>query len=511
MSVLTKALGPFWANPVVTRDLRVRMRGSKAYWSSGIYLGLLALLAMAGYAVATSGLGEGAAIEVQWQLQEFYYFIFVTLAALISLIAPELTAASITTERQSLTMDLLTTTPLRASELLVGKLISCVAFLALLLTLSLPASALCVMLGGATIGDMVRVYLLLAIDGLVMAAIGLYFSCAVKGSLPALVWTYLAVGAWLLFTTLTASFTGSARMFTSSGAGGALPATAALNMLNPFMAVLGGAAQTQIAKYTIPIWPLTAILAALGIRLLVTAATLRLGGYGGNPAGSLRRQILFLTIAAGAIGGSALGPTAGSGVVEWVMAPIVLLACLELPALFTPDAPEDAPVGYAVNGYSFRRAFRAEHAGALPFFHIWLVALFGSVTLGALYAGISHGDFLTRMAASAFYVSSIGFMLWCVARRACTWVAGLSQARSLTFGLFVVLALLPAGVALVISPELSHIEDSAVLHAWMFYPLVLEDAADRLHAMRIAGALVYAAGALVFPFWRKAQPKRMNG
>src|SRR5438132_822183 len=127
MAISLKALRPLWANPVVTRDLRVRMRGTKSYWHQAMYLLLLGLLAVAGYGTATnnsaSGSGSMSVVDAQQHLQGFYYFIFITLASLLCLIAPALTAASITTERQRLTLELLVATPLTAMELLVGKLI----------------------------------------------------------------------------------------------------------------------------------------------------------------------------------------------------------------------------------------------------------------------------------------------------------------------------------------------------------------------------------------------------
>jgi hypothetical protein len=98
-----KAVATFWRNPVVVRDLRVRMRGARSYWHLAIYLGLLSLLAMAGYATATqfaSNPGGMNPVEMQQRLQIFYYFIFFTLAGLVCLIAPALTATSITTEKR---------------------------------------------------------------------------------------------------------------------------------------------------------------------------------------------------------------------------------------------------------------------------------------------------------------------------------------------------------------------------------------------------------------------------
>ena len=129
------AVRPFAQNPVVTRDLRVQLRGTRAYGQIAVYLLLLGLLAVAGYyQAANDSTGAGASVvQMQSKLQSFYRFIFYTLAALIALIAPALTASSISSEKQRQTLDLLLTTPLSALELLMGKLLSSIAFIALLL------------------------------------------------------------------------------------------------------------------------------------------------------------------------------------------------------------------------------------------------------------------------------------------------------------------------------------------------------------------------------------------
>jgi ABC-type transport system involved in multi-copper enzyme maturation permease subunit len=175
MAVTFPKIEPFWTNPVIIRDMRVRMRGNRAFWNQGIYLALVALIASLGYAESTR-LGQFSVMDpiaVQSQLKQFYAWIFETLAVMITLIAPALTAASVISERKLQTLDLLVTTPMTAFQMLSGKLISTIAFIILLLFLSIPASALCVILGGATIGDVFQSYLLLAIDGVLFSAIGL--------------------------------------------------------------------------------------------------------------------------------------------------------------------------------------------------------------------------------------------------------------------------------------------------------------------------------------------------
>ncbi len=526
-----RGMRSLWANPVVTRDLRVRMRGSKSYWHQAFYLGLLGVLALAGYGTAV-GWGDSdsngmSAVDVQQHLQSFYYFIFVTLAALITLIAPALTAVSITTERQRLSLDLLVTTPLTAPELLIGKMLSSTAFLALLLALSLPASALCVILGGATLGDVVRVYLLLAVDGLVLAAIGLLVSCATRASLPALVWSYLSVAAFLALTAF-AYFATLATMYGRSAGATTSPA-ASVGALNPFVAVYIGGQSFDVGRAHVPLWVGAGVVAVLLIRLLVTAATYRLGRYGGSPISSLRRQLLLLSglgvfglafgifqraAASVALSGSTRS-TVTFDILEGGLLFVFALAGLLLPSLFTPATPsEDDPPGVAVEGwYSPRQAFRPEHAGALPFFHLWLVTIVLASMAGLWAAGALEARDWPPVLLTAFYLSGVGFLFWALCRRAASWVRGVTAGRALGFVLFAVLAWLPLAVLMLSSATSSdlQIKDSPLSWFWIFYPTLRMETSSwnngtAIIALLWSGALCYGLGFLIYPFWRSVVP-----
>lgn len=495
-NILANFMRPFYANPVVARDLRVQMRGVRSYAYQGLYLAVLSLLAVIGYytSLAANGTSEQgiSVVDAQSKLQGFYYFIFYTLAALICLIAPALTASSITTERQRLTLDLLLTTPLSSTELLFGKLLSSVAFLALLLALSLPASTLCVLLGGATLGDVFRVYFLLAIDGLALAAIGLYCSAALKKGSSALGWTYASVIFYVLFT------------FQFSISVGTRLASDVFASLNPFLAVVGGGSPITVAGLRIPSWIGTAFLDLLIIRVLVTAATYRLGNYGGNPVGSFRRQLLVITgialygfaqaVASGFVFGAAKPPP------EFMfgLAALIIYAIPFLPSLFTPIFDADSNEEQEFASYRISQAFRPDHSGALPFFHIWLLTAFACIYgLGWHFSGTVSKETLTTFIAIAFYVSGIGFLFWAIARRAGTYLAGTISARSLAFGAYILVALTPALGGEILGVKLENNPFT------LSYPFL--GGANRGVALLAQGIACYALSVLVFPFWKKAK------
>ena len=511
MKFFARLTRPFWSNPVVVRDLRVRMRGAKTYWGQAVYLFVLGLIALAGYssAIGYENSGGGfSAVDAQSRLQGFYYYIFMTLAGCITLIAPALTATAITSERQRLTMELLITTPLSFSELLIGKLVSSVAFLALLLCLSLPASALCILLGGATLGEVFRVYLLLAIDGLLLAAIGVYFSCALRKSIGAMGWTYFAV---IIALFATASSVGATVI------AGVNQPILFIGAANPFIAAYYGGGFVELGGWHIPVWVGTATVSALAIRLLLTAASVRLGNFGGNPVGSLRRQILFLCGLAVFLifvqaGVSSSGIFTGRGIatmkfadgLKVTLALFFMGAIPFLPALFTPVFDDENPEAQTCGSYNLKAAFRPDPAGALPFFQIWTALLVGCIagTFWFAKGALSRGD-LALSAEYLYYFSGLGFLFWAISRRAAVWVQSVSGARALAFCLYALLTLIPF---LMISLAGSGSQDT-LLTLSIFYPFSVSEPEKMTRAALGMGTALYLIGTLIYPFWRPVKRK----
>jgi ABC-type transport system involved in multi-copper enzyme maturation permease subunit len=517
-----RAVAAFWRNPVVTRDLRVRMRGTRSYWHLALYLGLLCLLAVAGYATATqfaAGSDGLNAVEVQQRLQIFYYFIFFTLAGLVCLIAPALTATSITTEKQRQTLDLLVTTPMSSAELLTGKLVSSVAFLALLLAMSLPASALCVILGGATLGDVFRTYLLLAIDGLVLSAVGLYMSCTQKNSMQALMSTYGAILLGLWFSSALIPQLVMATVLRSTPSTNPL---LALGALSPVVAVIAPPAVFRFAGVSVPMWVITAIAAFFAIRLLLTGATYRMGSYGTDALGSLRRQLLFLTaIGAGlgahgvATGGAAplamfgAGGSSYAGVtaMEIFIAVAFYFCALFLPSLFTPTQPDGAARGEPVEGtYAPRRAFKAFHSGALPYFHLWVLTLAVGSLIGVWIAGALSVPLVQRMGLTFLYVLALGFASWSLCRRAAAIVPGMAQARGVALAAMVAVVVLPLMVFTYNAGFDRNPIDHPLAPLWILYPLFMAGSPEAVVSLWTITLLAAAAGIVLYPCWKRAVP-----
>jgi ABC-type transport system involved in multi-copper enzyme maturation permease subunit len=179
------------SNPVVVKELRGRMRGSRAFWILTAYLLLLctgfALVFLGFTAAATSG--GGAFPRPALGRTAFGVVIALELIT-VSFLAPAQTAGAISAEREQQTYDLLRTTMLSARALILGKLFAGLAFIFLLLFSALPLQSLALFLGGVSTVELFVANLLLVVTALSFAAVGLFFSSFNRRTLASTILSY---------------------------------------------------------------------------------------------------------------------------------------------------------------------------------------------------------------------------------------------------------------------------------------------------------------------------------
>jgi ABC-2 type transport system permease protein len=192
---------------IMVKELRSRFRGRRAFIVLSLYLAVLALIAYAGYAVMAPSAREQAQFGNSSNASATVgYAIFILLSGfqllLVSFIAPAFTAGAISLEREKQTLDLLVSTPLRPGAIIVGKLLSALAYVGLVIIAAIPLSALVLLYGGAAADDIVRQQIVLLITAIGFGSIGLFFSALVKRTGAATVLTYCAMLALTIGTTL---------------------------------------------------------------------------------------------------------------------------------------------------------------------------------------------------------------------------------------------------------------------------------------------------------------------
>src|SRR5207302_10192458 len=91
------------------------------------------------------------------------------------------------------TFQMLATCGLKPPHIIAGKLMAAVAFVALLLTSSLPLVSLSFLLGGVSPGEVFGTYVSLALSAFVFGSIGILCSAALRATAAATVATYTTV------------------------------------------------------------------------------------------------------------------------------------------------------------------------------------------------------------------------------------------------------------------------------------------------------------------------------
>jgi len=189
-------------NPVLTKELRVRMRGSRAYWILLGYLGFIAVLVMVRYytfssEVASLGAGGSSADTLG---AELFLWIIIPQIFLVLFITPAITSGTLTIEREQQTMDLLSMTPLTKFRIVIGKLLSAVMFTSLLIVSSIPLISICFMLGGIDPMQVLSVYIELIAGSVMIGAMGIMWSAISRTTTYAVMSTYISLFLVAVFT-----------------------------------------------------------------------------------------------------------------------------------------------------------------------------------------------------------------------------------------------------------------------------------------------------------------------
>jgi ABC-2 type transport system permease protein len=237
---------------IMVKELRSRFRGRRAFVVLTIYLAVLALIAYGGYAVVAPSAREQAQFGGSANASATVgYAIFILLSLfqllLVCFIAPAFTAGAISLEREKQTLDLLVTTPVRPGAIVVGKLLSALAFVGLMILAAIPLSALVLMYGGASVDDIVRQQVVLLVSAIGFGSIGLFFSALVKRTQAATVLTYCAMLALTIGTVLVFIFWSVLSTRDSDNVFGATRrAPEQLMWVNPAVAMIDVIANTEV-------------------------------------------------------------------------------------------------------------------------------------------------------------------------------------------------------------------------------------------------------------------------
>jgi ABC-type transport system involved in multi-copper enzyme maturation permease subunit len=226
------------------KDLRGRMRGRRAFVVLTIYLLLLAGFALMIETLIErsyqTGFGGSSAFASAAIGQGIFAALLMLMTLQVVFLAPSSTAGSISLEREKQTLDLLVTTPISSLAIVVGKLLSALVWVFLLILASLPLMAAVFVYGGVGPEGVLAGYIVLVATAFGLGSFGILCSSLVRRTTAATAITIFGVLVVTIGTAFILIFWAAMGTFDNNGnrVGGpfGMRAPAVLGYINPFIA-----------------------------------------------------------------------------------------------------------------------------------------------------------------------------------------------------------------------------------------------------------------------------------
>ena len=177
-------------NPIMAFSATRRMRSFKTMLVVIAYVAALLLLALA---FLGSFIPDAVYLNTMTRGPMCYLALLIAQFALIILIAPAMTSASIAGERERQTLDLLLVTNTGAFRIVAGKVMESFAVLALLIVCGLPVMSLCLLTGGVSLGQILIGELFLLAEAFACVSIGVFCSSVSRSTVLSGVLSYLVI------------------------------------------------------------------------------------------------------------------------------------------------------------------------------------------------------------------------------------------------------------------------------------------------------------------------------
>lgn len=203
-----------WFNPcVLAHDLRLRMRTKSVFVLMFVFVLICGVAAGVPFVHWALMQMAGTAHETREEIGRVGLgTLGFTLLTLLLLALPAWAATGIAGERERDTLAVLRSTMLTAADVAFGKFAATVTYSALLLAVSLPVAAWCIMLGAVAPAEVAMIYLILLSFAVGVAGIGTWMSALCRSVITAVVSTYIVLiglfGGVLLVAALQHEFRG---------------------------------------------------------------------------------------------------------------------------------------------------------------------------------------------------------------------------------------------------------------------------------------------------------------
>ncbi|KXL51904.1 ABC-2 family transporter protein [Anaerotignum neopropionicum] len=186
-------------NPVLRREAITSLRGWKNFAVLTFYLSMMTTGAIIFFYTSVY---QSYRFTFDPQSVVYLYIVLGSIQmALIVLSVPALTAGSISGERERQTLDLLLVTKLSPFSIVIGKLLSSMAFVLLLIVSTLPVFSIVFYFGSVGIGSVLTLVCFTLTTAFMLGGISVFFSCIYKKTVVSIMLVYIFTGI-LCFGTL---------------------------------------------------------------------------------------------------------------------------------------------------------------------------------------------------------------------------------------------------------------------------------------------------------------------
>lgn len=175
-------------NPVYRKEAKLRVRTNRFAKVVFVYNFLLLALALLGFEMA---------FNIHWnsyidysRAPLIYLILIVVEMLMIIFIVPSYTAGSIAGEREKQTLDILLTTVLKPRQIIMGKLMSSIGMVMLLVFSSLPILSVIFTIGGVGVKDLIRFIFVAVIVAIFIGSIGMVASTIYQKTVQATVFSF---------------------------------------------------------------------------------------------------------------------------------------------------------------------------------------------------------------------------------------------------------------------------------------------------------------------------------
>lgn len=229
-------------NPVYGKEIKLKVRSVRFAVTIFLFNLMLGIITITGFEVMFN-MHLNPYVDYSGAAKVFYILISMEIIAVMFLI-PAFTAGSIAGEREKQTLDILLTTVLTPEKIVMGKLLSSVSMVLLLVVSSLPIISIVFTIGGVDMNDLIQFMSAILVISFFVGSMGMLASTVLKKTVPAMVCSMFEVMLVCVGTVIivgVAYITAKLYYYNCMGAVGKMPNVSGVCMVllvNPIFTVV---------------------------------------------------------------------------------------------------------------------------------------------------------------------------------------------------------------------------------------------------------------------------------